>query len=78
MKRFARAPSHYAWPTTRLYDMSFIFFSNGRKPHVLPVFLLKNVPDQIVLMQALHNDDDAPGLLVIQSAVQSVIEPLVD
>lgn len=44
---------------------------------MLPVFLLQNVPDQIVLMKALHNNKDASGLLVIQPTVQGMVKPFV-
>jgi hypothetical protein len=65
MKHFTRAPPHCAWLIAGFYDMSFVFFCNGGKPHMLPLFLPKNVPDEIILMQSLHNNDDAAILLVI-------------
>ena len=44
---------------------------------MLPGFLFEDVSHEIVFMQALHNNNDAALLLVIQPAVQSVIKPLV-
>src|ERR1700693_191001 len=61
----------------RIYDVGFVFFRNGWKPHKLPVFLLQYVPHQIVLMQTLHNDDYAATPLIVQPAVEGVIEPFV-
>lgn len=77
MERFTDSASHRTGLIEGFDDVSFIFFRDGGKSHVLPVFLLQNVPNQIVLMQPLHNNKDAAGLLVIQSAIESVVIPLV-
>jgi hypothetical protein len=34
--------------------------------------------NQIVLVQSLHNQHDAPVSLVVQASVQGVIEPVID
>ena len=48
-----------------------------RKAHQLPISLLPYVTDQVILVQALHNNNDAPGSLVVNPAVKSVVVPLV-
>jgi hypothetical protein len=58
MKHLPDLPYHSTGLIGRFYDMSFVFFRDGRKPHVLPVSLLQNMSDEIVLMQALHIIED--------------------
>jgi hypothetical protein len=36
------------------------------------------VTDEIVLVQALHDDNDAAGLLVVEAAQKGVVVPSVD
>src|SRR5690349_15045324 len=38
---------------------------------------LKNMADQIVLMEALHHDDDDSSFGVVQPAYERVVEPLI-
>ena len=59
----------------RLYEVGFIFLRNGGKTHNLPVLLLHYVPDQIIFVQTLHDNDDSAILLVIQATVEGVVEP---
>jgi hypothetical protein len=40
-------------------------------------FLGQNVPDQVVFMQALHDQDDAVGSLVVESTVKRIVIPLI-
>jgi hypothetical protein len=49
-------------------DVSFVFLGDGGKLYMLPVFVLENVPDEIVVVQALHDNDDATGTLVVEPA----------
>src|SRR5579862_9523429 len=58
--------------------VSFVPFRNGRQPEKSPFFLFKNMSDQVVFMQPLHNNDDAASALVIETAVQGVIKPLIN
>lgn len=69
MKSFTGFPPNDASPIRSCDEVRFVFFGDGRKPDMLPVFLLQDVADQIVLVQALHNNNDASGLLVIEPAV---------
>ena len=57
--------------------MCFIFDRNGRKLEDLPATLLHKVADQVILMQALHDNNDAAGHLVIEAGVKGVLVPLV-
>ena len=54
------------------------FLGNGGQTHDLPVCLLQHVPGKIVLMQALHCDDDGAARLVVQTGVQGAVVPLID
>jgi hypothetical protein len=47
----------------------------GKAQHFPLVILAQNVPDEIVFMQALHYEDDAAGLFVIEPAIKCVIVP---
>jgi hypothetical protein len=47
----------------RLFD-----FSDRWKTHNVPSFLAKNVPDQVVFVQPLHDDHDAAILLAVEAA----------
>jgi len=69
MKCFTGFPPNDPSPITPCDDVGLVFFGNGGKPPMLPVFLFQDVADQIVLVQTLHNNDDAAGLLVIERAV---------
>ncbi len=71
MKGFTYIPPDHAGLEGRFDDMSFVFIGYGRKPDMLPGFLFEDVSHEIVFMQALHNNNDAALLLVMQSAVQS-------
>ena len=55
--------------------MPFVFLGDGRETQQPPASLLHNVPDQVVLMQPLHDDDDAARILIIEPAVQGVVVP---
>jgi len=52
-------------------------FGDRWKAHDLPRLLAEHVADQIILVQALHGDDDGAVALVVLLAVEGVVEPLV-
>lgn len=63
----------------RALDQEFaVFLGDCRQGEDLPWLLLENMADKIVLMQPLHNDDNATGGLIIETAQQRMIVPLVD
>jgi hypothetical protein len=83
VERFSNLPTNRACTERRLYQVNFIFLSDGRQPYMFAGLLLQDVSDQIVLVQALHNNqalnnnDDATilllRLLIICIATSSVI-----
>src|ERR1700741_775520 len=52
-------------------------FGERRKAQNLPGLLRKDVADEVVLVQPLHDDDDHATALVVEPAVEGVDEPLV-
>jgi hypothetical protein len=54
-----------------------VLLGDRRKAHHLPILLRQHVAHQIVLVQAVHDQDDRPLLLVVEAAVEGVVEPLV-
>jgi len=53
--------------------MHLVGFGDRRKAQDLPRLLCKNVADEVVLVQPLHDDDDRTLL----PAVEGVVKPLV-
>jgi hypothetical protein len=49
----------------RLDCPSLALLGDRREAHDLPIFLGKYVPDQIVLVQPMHDQDDGTLLLVV-------------
>src|SRR5207248_5731791 len=63
----------------RTDDVVHLFgFSDRGKHQYVPAFLLQDMTDQVVLMQPLHNDDDAAPRLVIEPAEERVVVPFID
>src|SRR5580704_18282906 len=58
-------------------NVGFLFFGDGWQSYMFPLLLLQDMADQIVLVQALHKNDDAAGALVIEPSVKGVIVPVV-
>jgi hypothetical protein len=52
-------------------------FGDRWKAQNLPRLLGEDVANEVVLVQALHNDNDRTSALVIESAIECVGEPLV-
>jgi hypothetical protein len=42
--------------------VGFVFFGDSRKPYMFPGFLFEDMTDQVILMQALHNNNVACSL----------------
>ena len=57
--------------------MHLVGFGDRRKAHHLPWLLAEHVADEVVLVQALHDDDDAATAFVVEPAVESVEVPFV-
>jgi hypothetical protein len=54
-----------------------IGFGDRRKAQEFPGLLAEDVADQVVFVQPLHDDDDGAMPLVVEPAVQGMIEPLI-
>ena len=61
----------------RVDAMDFILLGDRRQAHYLPVALPQHVPHHIVQVQALHDHDHGAGLLVVESAHDGVVQPVV-
>src|SRR6202041_3828365 len=61
----------------RLDLVHFVRFGDRRKAQNLPRLLLEDVADEVVFVQPLHDQDDGTTALVVLTAVESVIVPLV-
>jgi hypothetical protein len=57
--------------------MEFVFRGNRREGEHLPIAEFQDMPDQVVLMKALHRDNNAPDGLIIKAAVRRVGEPII-
>ena len=49
-----------------------------RKRQNLPFFPFRHMTDEIVLMQTLHDYDDAPRLLIVETAEKGILIPVID
>src|SRR6516162_10217792 len=61
-----------------LDDVCFVFFGDSGKRQNLPCLLFENVTDEIVLMQALHDNNDAASGFIVEPTEQRMIIPFVD
>ena len=57
--------------------MQLICVGDRRKAQDLPTFLRKDVTDQVVFVQPLHDDHDGAMALVVEPAVKGVVVPFV-
>jgi hypothetical protein len=84
-ERFACGVEGLAFRTSELgiaqnaFDhVSLVFLGNRWEAKDVPVFLVKDMSDQIVLMQALHDHDNGARGLVVEAAQQRIVVPFVD
>ena len=73
----ALPPREDSRPRQRIDHMRLVRLGDRRKAHDVPILLRQHVADQIVLVQPVHDQDDGPLLLVVEAAVEGVVEPLV-
>ena len=66
-----------SWSPDRLDRVHLVGFGDRWEAHNLPWLLAEHVADEVVLVQPLHDDDDAATAFVIEPAVESVEVPLV-
>ncbi len=60
-----------------LDHVDLIFFGNCGEPDHFPRFQDEDMANKIVLMQPPHDQNDAPSSLVVQPAIEGVVEPIV-
>jgi len=58
--------------------VAFVLLGNHREGDHLPRLMFEHVPDKVVLVEPLHDQNDAAGLLVIEATEQGVVVPFVD
>jgi hypothetical protein len=61
----------------RLGEQHLVDLGDRRKADDLPIFLGQHLAHQIVLVQAVHDHDDGARDLVVEPAVEGMVEPLV-
>jgi hypothetical protein len=83
-ERLARGVQHLAVPPGEVLRprdrrdlVDLVGFGDRRKGHDLPRLLPEHVADEVVLVQPLHDDDDAAAALVVEPAVEGVGVPII-
>jgi hypothetical protein len=64
-------------PPDRLDRVNLVVLGDRREAHDLPRLLPQDVTDEVILVQALHDDDNGALLLVVLPAVEGVVKPVV-
>ena len=57
--------------------MAFVGLGEGRQRDQLPILLRQHVARQVVLVQPVHDQHDRTGTLVVEAAVERMVEPFV-
>jgi hypothetical protein len=60
-----------------LDSVPFVLLGDRRQAHNLPLLLRQYMARQVVLVQPVHDQDDRTRKLVVQSAAERVVVPLV-
>src|ERR1700688_4875147 len=58
--------------------MPFILHRYRWEREDIPVSLLKYMANEVILMETLHDDDDDVFFLVVETALDRIVEPVVD
>src|SRR6202035_1081712 len=61
----------------RLDDMPFVCLGDRGKRDEVPAFSWRDVPDEIVFVQPLHDDDDYALGFVVQAGIERSVKPFV-
>ena len=64
-------------PNTVSNSVPFVLLGDRRQAHNLPLLLRQYMARQVVLVQPVHDQDDRTRKLVVQSAAERVVVPLV-
>src|SRR5207253_3520071 len=70
VQRLVPLSGKMSWTPDRLDRVRLVGFGDRREAHHLPWLLPEHVADQVVLVQPLHDDDDAPEAFVVETAVE--------
>ena len=77
VQRLAAAAREMLRPQHRVDEQRLVRLGDRREAHDLPRLLRQHVPREVVLVQSVHDEDDRASELVVQSAVEGVVEPVV-
>jgi hypothetical protein len=77
MQGLALTSSKASRSPDRLDPVHLVGFRDRRKADHFPLLLREHVADEVVLVQALHDDHDCAAPLVVEPTVQRVGEPVV-
>ena len=77
VQRLALPPGEALRPPDRRDLVRLVGLGDRRKGHDLPRLLSEHVAHEVVLVQPLHDDDDAPSALVVEPAVEGVGVPII-
>ena len=78
MQRLAAASGKMPRPQYRLDRPGLVLLGDCLEAHDLPIFLGQHMADQIILVRPVHDQHDRTLLLVVEPAVEGVVEPFVD
>jgi hypothetical protein len=77
MQDIASLPVMRARAERAFDDIGLIFFGDRRERNNLPGFLFGHMADEIIFVQALHDEDDAARPFVVEAAQENRIVPIV-
>ena len=77
MQCLALTPCQEFWSPDRIDELCFVVLGDRWKAHDLPIFLGQHVAHQIVLVQSVHDQHDGTRELVVEPAVEGMVEPLI-
>ena len=77
MQRLAAAAREMLRPQHRVDDQRLVLLGDRREAHGLPRLLRQYMAGEVVFVQSVHDEDDRARELVVETAVEGVVEPVV-
>ena len=77
VQRLAAAAREMLRPQHRVDEQRLVRLGDRREAHDLPRLLRQHMAGEVVLVQSVHDEDDRAGELVVEAAVEGVVEPVV-
>src|ERR1700760_4904578 len=77
MQNFAYLADMDTTPIRALDDMLLPGLCDRREVENLPIALTESVSDEVILMYALHHNNDAARILVFEPTEQGIVEPVI-